>query len=132
GPDGVGGSGFNAPRGAPVDVTPSPPRGGQNDQASGGAAAGGLDTAAVDRALKTWTTITAPARMLAVIDVSGSMKEQVPTAGNEARAQVSVEAVLRGLALLEDSCALGAWESSTILVGNRDWRELLPIGPLSA
>jgi hypothetical protein len=132
GPDGVGGSGFNAPRGAPVDVTPSPPRGGQNDQASGGAAAGGLDTAAVDRALKTWTTITAPARMLAVIDVSGSMKEQVPTAGNKTRLQVTVEAALRGLALLDDSWALGTWEFSTNLVGNRDWRELLPIGPLSA
>jgi len=128
GPDGVAGAGFDAPRGAPVDDTPGP---GQGEQ-SGGAAGGGLDAAAVDRALRTWTTITQPARMLAVLDVSGSMKERVPTAGNKTRLQVTVEAALGGLALLDDSWALGLWEFSTNLVGNQDWRELLPIGPLSA
>jgi Ca-activated chloride channel homolog len=130
GPDGEGGSGFSAPRGSPVDVTPSPAQGGaaRND---GGSAASGLDTTAVDRALRTWTTITQPARMLAVIDVSGSMKTKVPTAGNKTRLQVTVEAAKRGLALFDDSWALGTWEFSTNLVGNQDWKELVPIGPLS-
>jgi Ca-activated chloride channel family protein len=128
GADGVAGSGFSAPRGAPVDVTPSPGQSGQ----TGGSAAGGLDTTAVDRALRTWTTMTQPARMLAVIDVSGSMKTPVPTAGNKTRLQVTVEAALRGLALFDDSWALGTWEFSTNLIGNQDWRELMPIGPLSA
>jgi Ca-activated chloride channel homolog len=128
GPDGVAGTGFSAPRGAPVDVTPSPAPGAQN----GGAAAGGLDTTSVDKALKTWTTITQPARMLAVIDVSGSMKTKVPTAGNKTRLQVTVQAALAGLALFDDSWALGTWEFSTNLDGNRDYRELMPIGPLSA
>jgi hypothetical protein len=130
GPDNVGGSGFSAPRAAPVDVTPSPAQDGaaQND---GGSATSGLDAAAVDRALRTWTTITQPARMLAVIDVSGSMKEKVPTAGNKTRLQVTVAAAKAGLALLDDSWALGTWEFSTNLVGNQDWKELMPIGPLS-
>lgn len=132
GSDGVGGSGFSAPRGAPVDVTPTPAQGGGQNPPSGGAAASGLDTAAVDRALKTWTTITQPARMLAIIDVSGSMKEKVPTAGNKTRLQVTVAAAQAGLALFDDSWALGLWEFSTNLDGNRDYREVMPIGPLSA
>ncbi len=125
GPDGTAGAGFTAPRGAPVDVTPSP--GQQN-----GVAASGLDTAAVDRALKTWTTITAPARMLAIIDVSGSMKTPVPTAGGKTRLQVTVAAAQAGLGLFDDSWALGLWAFSTNRDGTRPWRELMPIGPLSA
>jgi Ca-activated chloride channel homolog len=131
GPDGTGGTGFNAPRSAPLDVTATPTQGASPAGDAGGAAAGGLDGSAVDRALKTWTTITAPARMLAVIDVSGSMKEPVPTAGNKSRLQVTLEAAAKGLALFDDTWALGTWEFSTNLDGNKDYRELMPIGPLS-
>ncbi len=127
GADGVGGSGFSPPLGAPNRLVP--PQGGE--QSNGGTAASGLDTAAVDRALKTWTTITQAARMLAVIDVSGSMKAAVPTAGNKSRLQVTVAAALGGLALLDDSWAVGLWEFSTNLAGDHDYRELLPIAPLS-
>ncbi|HYN94042.1 MAG TPA: substrate-binding domain-containing protein, partial [Pilimelia sp.] len=70
GPDGVGGSGFPAPTGAPAPAgTPLPA--GDPGQAPGA----GVDPAAVERALSTWTSITLPARMLAVVDVSGSMRE---------------------------------------------------------
>jgi Ca-activated chloride channel homolog len=115
-----------------VDVNPSPAQSGQNDQNSGGSAASGLDTAAVDRALRTWTTITAPARMLAIIDVSGSMKTPVPTAGNKTRLQVTVAAAQAGLALFDDSWALGLWEFSTNRDGTKPYKELMPIAPLSA
>jgi len=75
--------------------------------------------------------VTLPARMLAIIDVSGSMLQKVPTAGNATRAQVTIEAARRGLALFDDSWAVGLWTFSTELVGKRDYREVVPIGPLS-
>jgi hypothetical protein len=70
--------------------------------------------------------------MLAVIDVSGSMLEKVPAAGNATRAQVTAEAARRGLGLFDDSWAVGMWSFSTELVGPRDYRVLAPIGPLSS
>jgi Ca-activated chloride channel family protein len=132
GPDGTAGAGFNAPRGAPVDLTPSPAQADSSpSQAGGAAAAGSLDSAAVDRALRTWTTITAPARMLAIFDVSGSMSTPVPTAGNATRLQVTLEAARRGLALFDDSWALGTWVFSTNQNGATPWRQLVPIAPIS-
>jgi hypothetical protein len=85
----------------------------------------------VDRALRTWTTITAPARMLAIFDVSGSMSTAVPTAGNATRLQVTLEAARRGLALFDDSWALGTWVFSTNQNGATPWRQLVPIAPIS-
>ncbi|HEY8534593.1 MAG TPA: substrate-binding domain-containing protein [Micromonospora sp.] len=126
-PDGTWGEGFVPPVGAPSpagSVTPSPADG-------GGTAAGGLDPDAVDRALSAWTAVTLPGRMLAVIDISGSMLERVPAAGNATRMQVTIAAAQRGLALFDDSWAVGLWVFSTELDGTRPWREIAPIGPLS-
>jgi len=128
-PDGTWGAGFSAPQGAPspagtapATVTPD----------SGGTAAGGLDPVVIDRTLATWTSVTLPAQMLAVIDVSGSMLEPVPTADNVSRADLTREAARRGLGLFDDSWALGLWIFSTELDGEQDWRELVPISPLSS
>jgi len=128
--DGTWGEGFNAPQGAPSPAGTSPtPTTGPNP---GGVAAAGLDAAAVERALSSWSVATQAGRMLAIIDVSGSMITKVPTANNATRAQVTLEAARRGLALFDDSWALGLWVFSTQLVGSRDWRQLVPIGPLSS
>jgi Ca-activated chloride channel homolog len=86
---------------------------------------------AIDRALSTWTAVTLPARMLAVIDVSGSMQTPVPTAGGATREQVTVEAARRGLGLFDDTWAVGLWTFSTLLDGANDYRQLVPIGPLA-
>src|SRR5439155_5615680 len=87
--------------------------------------------AAVDKAISAWNTITLPARLLAVIDISGSMATPVPTAGGATREQVTVEAARRGLGLFDDNWAVGLWVFSTNLDGGKDWREVTPIGPLS-
>ena len=128
-PDGTWGEGFSAPQGAPSPAGTAPPSAEPNP---GGTAASGLDPAAVERALSSWSVATQSGRMLAVIDVSGSMLDTVPTANNATRAQVTFEAARRGLALFDDSWALGLWIFSTDLVGNRPWRQLGPIGPLSS
>ncbi|MEV0733463.1 substrate-binding domain-containing protein [Polymorphospora sp. NPDC050346] len=139
GPDGTWGQGFEAPRGAQAGL-PSPPSAAPGTSASPdpggsalpGAPARGPDPAAVERALSTWTAVTLPARMLAVIDVSGSMLQRVPTAGGATRMQVTLQAAQRGLGLFDDSWAVGLWTFSTELSGGRDYREEQPVGPLSS
>jgi hypothetical protein len=116
GPDGTPGRGFQIPAGAPKTL-------------GKGVA---VDGATVERALQTWLAIALPARMLAVIDVSGSMLEKVPTAQNHTRMEVTAEAARKGLGLFDDSWALGLWIFSTQLDGDKDYKELQPIGPLSA
>lgn len=126
GPDGIAGAGFDAPRSAPAAA---------GGPAAGGAAralAAGFDLALVERTLGAWLALTRPGRILAVMDVSSAMLTKVPTAGNRTRAQVTVEAARQGLVLFDDSWAVGLWEFSTNLADNRDYRQLLPIAPLSA
>ncbi|MEO3923801.1 substrate-binding domain-containing protein [Micromonosporaceae bacterium B7E4] len=129
-PDGTWADGFAPPRGAPspagtqpTPTTPAPNPGGT---------AGGGDGATIERVLSSWAVATQSGRMLAIIDISGSMFEKVPTANNATRMQVTLEAAKRGLALFDDSWALGLWVFSTELNGSRDYRSLVPIGPMSA
>lgn len=123
GPDGSFGAGATTPRGAPeVAGAPAP-------AASPTAA---TTVAAVEKILSTWVAVTLPSRMLAVIDVSGSMLQQVATAGGATRAQVTLEAARRGLGLFDDSWAVGLWTFSTLMDGSKDYKQLMPIGPLSS
>jgi hypothetical protein len=116
GDDGGVGAGFPALKSAPAltaPVTAAP------------------DPGRVDTVLANWSAITSPGRLLAVIDVSGSMLQPVPTAGGATREQVAVEAARRGLALFDDNWAAGLWTFSTQLDGFSDYRQLVPIAPLA-
>jgi Ca-activated chloride channel family protein len=115
--DGSTGAGFPAVKGAPTDPSPVPPA---------------PEPAVIGKLLSTWNALTAPGRMLTVIDVSGSMATPVPSAGGATRDQVAVEAARRGLGLLDDTWAVGLWTFSTQLNGANDWKQLVPIGPLSS
>ncbi|MFG2038571.1 VWA domain-containing protein [Dactylosporangium sp. NPDC048998] len=116
GADGAPGKGFQTPANAPA--TP--------------AATQLPDAAAIEGLLTKWQAITLPARMLAVIDVSGSMLEPVPTAGGATRMQVTLEAARKGMSLFDDSWALGLWVFSTLMDGKLDYKQLVPIGPLAS
>jgi hypothetical protein len=126
-PDGNWGAGFKAPQGAP-----SPAGGGATVPPTGQGAAGDLDPAAIAKATTTWSVATQSGRMLAVVDVSGSMKAKVATANGATREQVTVAAASQGLNLFDDSWAIGLWTFSTELVGSQDWRAVVPIKPLSS
>jgi hypothetical protein len=115
--DGTAGAGFPAIEGAPAGPSPIPPA---------------PDSAIVGKLLSTWNSFTAPGRMLTVIDVSGSMATPVPSAGGATRDQVAVAAARRGLALLDDTWAVGLWTFSTQLDGGHDWKQLAPIGLLAS
>ena len=117
GADGSVGKGFQNPSGAPNTFTEASPM-----------PAG----TAIDTVVKSWLAISLPSRMLAVLDVSGSMLTPVPTAGGATRMQVTVEAARKGLTLFDDKWAMGLWIFSTQMDGAQDYKELVPIGPLSA
>lgn len=88
-------------------------------------------TAQVDQALSAWSAVTVPGRMLAVIDVSGSMAAAVPSAGGRNREQVTVAAARSGLGLFDDAWSVGLWTFSTKLDGSKPYKQLSPIAPLA-
>lgn len=71
-----------------------------------------------------------PSHLLAVIDVSGSMAQQVPGAGGATRLDLARAAAVRGLGLYGADSSIGLWEFSRQLSGNDDFRELAPVAPL--
>ena len=113
--DGTAGSGFTTLTGAPQGPIPPVPA---------------ADPALIQQTLSTWTAVTQPGRILAVMDVSGSMNTPVASAGNATREQVLVKAAAGGLSLFDDTWAVGLWIFSTKLDGNTPYKELVPIGPL--
>jgi Ca-activated chloride channel homolog len=70
--------------------------------------------------------------MLAVIDVSGTMRGAVPSAGGASRMDITKAAATQGLSLFGDDWAVGLWIFSTNMGGGLDYKELVKIGPLSA
>ena len=127
GPDGTTPASFVAPTGAPKRFGPSPGPG------SGEAAAATADGATIDRALAGWSAVVAPARILAIVDASASMRTPVPTARNATRMQVTLSAARSGLGLFSDDWQVGLWLFAAGAGGGSDnHRELVPIGPLTA
>ncbi len=110
--------------GAGATLTPGSPAGPL-------AAAPAVPAAQLDQALSTWSAITQPGRLLAVLDVSGSMLQPVPGAGGATREQVTVAAAQQGLGLFDDRWSVGLWVFSTNMAGRTPYKQLLPIGPLS-
>lgn len=86
---------------------------------------------AADAAVRTLDLLTRGSRMLAVVDVSGSMQQAVPGAGGATRFDLVRQALARGLALFPDDADLGLWVFSTWLTATTDYREITPIGPLT-
>jgi hypothetical protein len=123
-PDGTAPAGLAAPAGAPTRIGPSPAAG------SGEAAASAVDGATIDRALAGWSAVVAPARILAIVDASQSMRTPVPTARNATRMQVTLAAARSGLGLFSDDWQVGLWQFAAG-AGSRSHRELVPIGPLT-
>ncbi|WP_240941980.1 substrate-binding domain-containing protein [Planosporangium thailandense] len=115
GQDGGVGARFATPKGAPGLTAP---------------VSAAPDAARIDSVLATWSAITSPGRMLAVVDASDSMLLPVPSAGGVSREQVTVEAARRAMALFDDNWAAGLWMFSTQLDGLTDYRQLVPLGPL--
>jgi hypothetical protein len=78
--------------------------------------------------LSRWTGVHLSARILGVIDVSGSMNERV---GGQTRLSLLMQTAQEGLGLLMDTTDVGLWVFSTRMAGDRDYQVLVQPGPLS-
>jgi Ca-activated chloride channel homolog len=86
----------------------------------------------VAAALESWNAARKRSNVLAVFDVSGSMKEEVPGSGGLTKIELVRRAAGRGLALFAPETNLGTWLFSTNMSGGKDWVESVPIGPTNA
>jgi Ca-activated chloride channel homolog len=89
-----------------------------------------FDVLSVQEAVRAFDVISLGTRMLAVIDVSGSMAAAVPEAPGRTRMDLALGAASNGLGLYSDDAQIGLWVFSTDLTPASDHRELVPIGPL--
>ena len=87
------------------------------------------DEAAATDLLNAWGGVHISARMLAVFDISGSMAAQVP-GSTATRLSATVAAAQGGAQLLLGTTEIGIWEFSTNLEAGRDYREMVPVGPV--
>jgi hypothetical protein len=86
------------------------------------------DAQTVAQATDVWQSATIDFSLLAVFDVSGSMKEKV---GNTTRVAITQEAAGIALSALPKSTKLGLWVFSIGIGKNgADYREIAPIGRL--
>jgi RND superfamily putative drug exporter len=84
----------------------------------------------VRAAEQTLRTLRLQSRMLTVMDLSGSMGQAVPGMHGKTRLELMEEAAALGLGFFPDDAEVGLWGFSLELAGGRDYRELVPIGPL--
>lgn len=85
---------------------------------------------AIDDLLNVWAGVNLSGRVQVLLDVSGSMNEPVQGTGTN-RMGVTVQAAELGIGLMKPSTKLGVWLFSTNLDGDKDYKELLPVLPLS-
>ena len=87
-----------------------------------------LDVA--EDALRTWSAVTLKARMLTVIDVSGSMAQDAGQ--GRTRIELARDAAITGLTLYPDSAKIGLWAFSELQDPPADWVSLVGIGRLTS
>lgn len=97
--------------------------------AEGPAAAAQLDTAVQLEILRAWGVLTLRSRMLAVIDVSGSMEE--PAENGLRRIDIFQQAAIGAMEKFSGEVELGVWVFSTARNGDLDYEDLAPIAPLA-
>jgi Bacterial extracellular solute-binding protein/von Willebrand factor type A domain len=79
--------------------------------------------------INAWGGVHISARLLAVLDISGSMAAQIGGSG-ESRLSATIRAAQGGVQLLLGTTEIGIWTFSTDLDGDRDYREVVPVGPV--
>lgn len=75
-----------------------------------------------------WRLLTRRVSLLGLFDVSGSMADPVPGTG-KSRLEVARTAASSALGFFDDRDAIGLWEFSRELDGEKDYRVLVPLGP---
>jgi hypothetical protein len=88
-----------------------------------------VEPAQVQQLLARLSSLAAPSRILAVFDVSTSMRAPV---GDGTQVTLERDAATSALSLLPGSSAIGLWDFAYRLHGDDDWAELVPTRRLDA
>ncbi|MFD6099018.1 substrate-binding and VWA domain-containing protein [Nocardiopsis flavescens] len=80
---------------------------------------------------RTWNQMKMDSRVLAIVDISGSMLAEVPGTGMT-RMQVTGAAATQGLEMFSPTSELGLWEFSTNVNNNLHYQEIAPVRELQA
>jgi hypothetical protein len=81
--------------------------------------------------LRAWNKLRTGARLLALIDISGSMSAPATPGGPSLEDELTQTAG-RGILLFPDSTRMGLWEFASDLDGTKPYRQLVPVGPMTA
>ncbi|TFV90442.1 substrate-binding domain-containing protein [Blastococcus sp. CT_GayMR16] len=111
------------------DGAPPPGAGGQTGIQEAAPATLTLDPAEVQGLFARLSSLAKPSRLLAVFDVSTSMRAPV---GDGTRATLARDAAKSALALFPDNAAIGLWAFARRLGSDTDWVELVPTRTLAA
>ncbi len=84
----------------------------------------------LDKVLRSWESLRKKSNVLWVVDVSGSMKEEVGGTG-KSRIELAKAALTKAMDQFIGVDRVGLWEFATKLDGSKDYRELVPVGPVS-
>ncbi|GAA3239467.1 substrate-binding and VWA domain-containing protein [Actinocorallia longicatena] len=76
-----------------------------------------------------WAKLSLGIRMLAVLDISGTMAQPI-VPGGKSRMQTILDIAGKGLANFSPDSEIGVWAFSTNLVGKQDWKEAVPVAQL--
>jgi Ca-activated chloride channel family protein len=104
---------------APTGVIPEQPKADPPD----------IDTETAVSVLQGWTALDRRGNVLALMDVSGSMASPVPGTGLS-KLDLASRAAGFAVPFFNEQTKVGLWAFSTDLDGKRDYREIVPIGPV--
>jgi hypothetical protein len=79
--------------------------------------------------LQAWNRLRIGIRLLALIDISGSMA-QLTAPGGPSVEQVLTQSAGKGLLLFPDSTRMGLWEFASNLDGAKPYKQLVSVGPM--
>ena len=83
-------------------------------------------------ALQLLATLSKPTRVLALVDVSGSMAALVPGLGPVSRIELARTVVRGSLSLFPRGTVAGLWRFSSDLTPSTNYEQLMPLTPLTA
>ena len=83
-------------------------------------------------ALRLLATLSKPTRVLALVDVSGSMAQLVPGLGPVSRIELARTVVRGSLGLFPRGTVAGLWRFSSDLTPSTNYEQLMPLTPLTA
>ncbi|MFD7014082.1 substrate-binding domain-containing protein [Streptomyces sp. NPDC059928] len=121
--------GFRAP-GGPANGQVVSAAGGSAPQPYASSTAEPPTAPELQETLGMWTITVQSARLMTVVDASGSMAALVPGSGGKSRMDVTKSSLLQALSQFTPQDEIGLWDFATHLDGSRDYRRLVPTARL--